>query len=61
MEGVTNEKVKFVETSTLDTNYYEENQSQTAVHRCFTGKLILKISEKTRSPSKIRPLNFEKK
>ena len=61
MEGITNEKVKFVETSTMNTNYYEANQSQTAAHRCFTGKLILKISEKTRNPSKIRPLNFEKK
>ena len=44
MQGTTNEKVKFVEIYALNTDYYEENYSQTAVHRCFIVKLVLKIS-----------------
>ena len=46
------EKVKFVEISTLSTDFYEENHSETAVHRCSIRKLDLKISELTRA---IRP------
>ena len=34
-KGITNEKVKFLEISTLNTDYYEEKYSQTAVHKCF--------------------------
>ena len=44
IQGITNEKVKFVEIYTLYTDYNEENYSQTAVHRCFIVKLVLKIS-----------------
>ena len=44
IQGITNEKVKFLEISKLSTNYYEENCSQTAVHHCFIGKLALKLS-----------------
>ena len=44
IQGITNEKVKFLEISTLNTDYYEENYSQTAVHKCFIGKLVLKVT-----------------
>ena len=44
MQGITDEKVKFVEISTLSTDFYEENYLETAVHRCSIGKLVLKIS-----------------
>ena len=44
IQGTTNEKVKFVEIYALNTDYYEENYSQTAVHRCFIVKVVLKIS-----------------
>ena len=44
VQGITNEKVKFLEISTLNTDYYEEKYSQTAVHKCFIEKLVLKIS-----------------
>ena len=43
MQAITNEKVKFLEISTLNTECYEEKYSQTAAHKCFTGKLVLKI------------------
>ena len=61
MQAITNEKVKFLEISTLNTEYYEEKYSQTAVRKCFIGKLVLNISERHTLPSKMRPLNFEKK
>ena len=32
IQGITNEKVKFLEVSTLNTGYYEEKYSRTAVH-----------------------------
>ena len=35
IQGITNEKVKFLELSTLTTDYYEEKYSQTAVHKCL--------------------------
>ena len=44
IQGITNEKVKFLEISTLNTDYYEENYSQTAAHKCFIGKLVLKVN-----------------
>ena len=44
IEGITNEKVNFLEISTLNTDYYEENYLQTAVHKCFIGKLVLKLT-----------------
>ena len=49
MQAITNEKVKFLEISTMNTEYYEEKYSQTAVRKCFIGKLVLNISEKTYS------------
>ena len=49
MQAITNEKVKFLEISTLNTEYYEEKYSQTVVRKCFIGKLVLNISEKTYS------------
>ena len=44
IQELTNEKVIFLEISTLSTNYYEENYSQRAVHKCLIGKFVLKIS-----------------
>ena len=44
IQGMTNEKVKFVEISTLSTDFYEKKYSETTVHKCSLGKLILKIS-----------------
>ena len=44
VQGITNEKVIFLEISTLNTYYYEENYSQTAAHKCFIGKLVLKVT-----------------
>ena len=44
IQGTNNEKLKFVEISTSSTDFYEENYSEAAVHRCSMGKLILKIS-----------------
>ena len=44
IEEITNEKVKFLEISTLNTDYYEENYPQTAVHKCFIGKLVLNVT-----------------
>ena len=41
---MTNEKVKFVEISTLSTDFYEKKYSETTVHKFSLGKLILKIS-----------------
>ena len=63
IQGITNEKVKFLEISTLNTDYYEEKYSQTAVHKCFIRKLLYKtfIGKDIRNPSKMRSLNFEKK
>ena len=59
IQGITNEKVKLLEISTLNTDYCEEKYSQTAVHKCFIGKPVLNISQK--NPSKMLSLNFEKK
>ena len=44
IQGITNEKVEFLEISILNTDYYEENYSQTAVRKCFIGKLVLKVT-----------------
>ena len=44
IEGITNEKVNFLEIFTLNTDYYEENYSETAVHKSFIGKLVLKVT-----------------
>ena len=63
VQGITNEKVKFLEISTLNTDYYEEKYSQTAVRKCLIGKFINKtfIGKDIRNPSKMQSLNFEKK
>ena len=44
IEGLTNEKVKFLEIFTLSTDYYKESHSQTAFHKCFIGRLVLKVT-----------------
>ena len=44
MQGITNEKVKILGISLQSTDYYEEEYSQAAVHECFIGKIVLKIS-----------------
>ena len=44
IQGITNEKLNCLEISTLNTDYYGENYSQTAVHKCFIRKFILKVT-----------------
>ena len=44
MQGIANEKLKFLEVSTLNTDCYEEKYSQTGVHKCFIGKVVLNFS-----------------
>lgn len=41
---IINEKVKFVGISTFSTDFYEENISETTVHRCSIGKRTLKMT-----------------
>lgn len=59
---ITNEKVNFLEISTLSTEFCEENYSETAVHWCSIGTLVLqKFLKNKHKPYKMRPFDFKKK
>ena len=57
IQWVTNEKVKFLEILTLKTDYYEENCSQMFYRKSSSENFLKDIC----APSKMQPLNFEKK
>ena len=44
IQGITNEKVKLLEISILNTEFYEEKCSKAAVDKCFIGERVLEIS-----------------
>ena len=58
---ITNEKVNFLEISTLSTDFCKENYSETAVYWCSIGTLASqKFLKNMHNPSKMQPFDFEK-